>query len=1228
MAKAKKMLSAVLAALMVVLSVASYVPAQAAKAVNVPKLQMVTQPEKEYKNGDRVSLTVTSPNYGGQVEYRVILWNGTTKKQSELWPTHKGYYYQNWKPAGSYKFTIHWPVEGMEPGAYSLTVLTRRANSKVAYDSFVKTEAFWVKNETVTIAPIADITVNEGEKVTLPETVTLKMSDDTTKEAKVTWDAVDTAKPGEYTVNGTVEGIETKATVKVIVKAADLAVDSVSAISNTKVEVILAEPASEGTASNIKNYEIVEKGTTTALEVKKATAEASDVVVLETAAQTAGKSYAMTVKGETFNFAGVALDKAAPQLSKVDCVDTNTVDVTFTKKLDKASAETIANYTINNSATIVSASLSSDRKVVTLKTNNVANNKLYTLKIANVKSIDDVTMTAANRNFIGKIDNLAAKLTGIRVTNNTRLVASFSDVHGVDKASATNIANYSIMTGDDALAINSIVAKDVDQDGYYDAVEIVTDTMAANKLYKLTINNLADGSASANVIAKPITKEFRGVLADKTAPTVDPAIVAVTNTMVEVTINEKNALDAASVTDLANYEFNNDLTVVKAEIKAGEKPYQNGYTTIVLTTSEQTAKKNYSLTIKGIKDEFGNELKPVSGTTYRKYYFTGKGIDLVPPFVKSVISVDNTTVKVVFDDRIDSATANDPTNYVFNNGLGAALSATLKKDGVTVVLETPAQVANKSYKVTINGVKDLSGNMLSNITGTFVAVQTALDTDNPQVLYVEALYKDEVKVYFDEPIKFSVDPTMTATYADGTVNFTYAGILDDTTLIMKPNTNLENGKVYTVTAIANVKDYSNNSYSVPTVKDTFVGNDLNNIGPSIVSWEQTDVNTIRVYFDEPIKPFTDDTKTGDTIEKYGTKNVGTQFTAKDVKIALTDVIATADPDGEGSYEGLSTVDFAFASGKLIADKEYNVDFTAFVTDLVGTEAIDETDTDTVFNNKTTIKTYLVDDEKPYITGVVATRNNQIKVTFNEYVTNAGSFRVSYVDNNGNTRYVQLGTASVPYSYSDYATIPVVSPLLTTENNYKLVPISGAADVAGNRADIRDVEWDFVGSDVNANDTYIKGVEIVDADTLTVSMSAGSTISTTISVYLEDDDKMTDIILDHSKIITDGATATFDLKAPLLANTNYVVDVNGKTYTFTGITPDGGIRVYDKEVTFSGYDVETYSVKVVKADGTVITPVTTTGKYIIDGVNTGDNLLVIVTRTSDNTIVYANQVDAE
>jgi hypothetical protein len=78
-----------------------------------------------------------------EVEYRVILYNGTTKKTSELWNTPStGYYYKKWQPLGNYAFPITWVVKNMEKGAYSLTILVRRVGSKAPYDNFVNTNSF------------------------------------------------------------------------------------------------------------------------------------------------------------------------------------------------------------------------------------------------------------------------------------------------------------------------------------------------------------------------------------------------------------------------------------------------------------------------------------------------------------------------------------------------------------------------------------------------------------------------------------------------------------------------------------------------------------------------------------------------------------------------------------------------------------------------------------------------------------------------------------------------------------------------------------------------------------------------------------------------------------------------------------------------------------------------------------------------------------------------------
>lgn len=62
--------------------------------------------------------------------------------------------------------------------------------------------------------------VGVGQQLDLPETVPAILTDGSRKDVPVTWDAadagkVDTSKPGDYTVRGTAEGLETRCAVKV-----------------------------------------------------------------------------------------------------------------------------------------------------------------------------------------------------------------------------------------------------------------------------------------------------------------------------------------------------------------------------------------------------------------------------------------------------------------------------------------------------------------------------------------------------------------------------------------------------------------------------------------------------------------------------------------------------------------------------------------------------------------------------------------------------------------------------------------------------------------------------------------------------------------------------------------------------------------------------------------------------------------------------------------------------
>lgn len=143
--------------------------AASAKVVILPELNIIEQPIRQYSADETISFKVQAPNYGGKVEYRVILYNGTTKTTTNLWNTPAtGYYYRNWQPSGNYVFQIRWSASQLKPGAYSMTVLVRRANSNTYYDSYVDTNSFYVTDPSQNDAAAAAAETN-GEPLTIPE---------------------------------------------------------------------------------------------------------------------------------------------------------------------------------------------------------------------------------------------------------------------------------------------------------------------------------------------------------------------------------------------------------------------------------------------------------------------------------------------------------------------------------------------------------------------------------------------------------------------------------------------------------------------------------------------------------------------------------------------------------------------------------------------------------------------------------------------------------------------------------------------------------------------------------------------------------------------------------------------------------------------------------------------------------------------------------------------------
>jgi len=982
-----------------------------------------------------------------------------------------------------------------------------------------------------------------------------------------------------------------KATTAGVYTAATAAVlDTVVASANDKIEVGFDVAVDKAFAENVANYKVVVKGSTTAVEVKSAVLTVDPkFVLLTTAAQTGGTAYTMTVGTTSINFAGMAKVTGAPEVDSITCIDTNTVEVVFTKAMDRASVEDVANYTLDKSATVKSAELwaSQDdtRKTVRLTTEGLANSKVYTLKIQNVKSADLVAIKTVSKSFSGITDTKAPTINGtITVSNNQRIIVNFSDAsgNGIDQASAENMANWSIKdsSGTD-LKIVSLTAKDNVTDDYskYDAVEVATDIQTSGTKYTVTINNLADDSVAKNVITKALSKTFTGKSADKTAPTVGTC-VAISDTAIKVVFADQNRLDNATLTNISNYAFAKDISVTNARILRPTKPDLTLGKTVVLTTTAMDSDiKSYALTITGITDEFGNVIKTFNKSV--SYHAE----DVTPPYVKTVNWVDLNTVKLTFDDTLDNTTATDAANYSVND-LGTVTKAEISGSDTNlykvVTLTVPTMAENKKYTVTVNGVKDLVGNATSEAKGYFTSQRDGMDVTRPEIVSTDVVSKDELKVTFDEAVNVTPGSTLTVQYGATwatTVTYTQVGstLDDETTIVYKsgtPTVTNNNDTTFRISAVAGVTDKANNKFVTDTTDYvTFSGNSSLNDQTEVDSIEQIDPLTIKVVFDEPILFV----GAGGNITTTGASSS-----------TVATFAGTVDIDEEGTNDSLSTLTLKVSS-PLAYNATYIFNFSANVDDYMSTDAIDTTTTDTA------LTTTIDDQDGPVIEYVEAVNTKKLQVHYNEALSNAGTYKI-YAD--GATTPI----SSTTYAYSasidsdkTIVNITFATGALTAGDVYQIKPNSVARDLNNKSSKTADVEFSFVGSTVTPYD-YIKGVTIRDAQririytTIDLGVSGGTgAVATVVNAKGINIASAAAPTLPGDSSINANDDLSFEqvlLKAPIVDGETYTVTVAGisDAYTFVGNVDEGGVAIDAADViTFSGTDVDDYVVTVVYYD---------------------------------------------
>lgn len=549
-------------------------------------------------------------------------------------------------------------------------------------------------------------------------------------------------------------------------------IDTAEAMGNGLVNVDFVDAVDAAAAGQVANYTIVEKADTTKeVAILSVDVYDGDDVFLETEGLTAGKSYTVIVGDSKANFAGIAKDSDKPSLDSVKGTDTGEIEVEFEDALvDRATAEDVANYSLEKEGTVVKAEVDNGLNTVTLTVEGMTSTRSQKLTVENVMSTDGVVMSKEIKSFGPKYDKSAPKLDEVEASdhNNVEVLITFDDDHGVDKATAEDVSNYSI----DGLEIISAKATYIndDNDDYYDKVILTTSEQTKSKSYKLEVKYMVDGSTAANATTKVLSEKFRGGTADDDEPDVD-SVEARNLTEIDVVFDEENALDVSTVLDAGNYEFDdNELEVVDVrfdDVDDNGNSYSYNVTgvrgdiakdeskiKVILTVTEMEEDESYKLRINNIADNFGNamdkeEKKTVKVSDEVKSYYqintiTANDLEEISLTFKGV---GNVSPKVL------EASAEDATNYVIDGGIGAVKSAELASDDMTVTLEVPKLTEGKTYKLTVNNVENYWGYAAENVTKSFIAANDDVDNEQPEVDDVSYENMGELVIEFDEPMR-------------------------------------------------------------------------------------------------------------------------------------------------------------------------------------------------------------------------------------------------------------------------------------------------------------------------------------------------------------------------------------------------------------------------------------------------------------------------------------------
>ncbi|MFY0651422.1 MAG: lamin tail domain-containing protein [Cyclobacteriaceae bacterium] len=371
--------------------------------------------------------------------------------------------------------------------------------------------------------------------------------------------------------------------------ATPLVATEVSVNSNTSITLSFNQEVDEASAENSFNYTI-DNGITVSAATKSS--ENNNEVLIQTSELATG-NYDLTIANVAdaatvtpmANSVTLNFDYLQVELDDLITVSDTELQLTFNDNLDQASAEMLANYSVDNSIGQPNSATinTSNAKAVNITFDGpfqaLTN---YTLEYGKIRNsgMNSEIEAGSTTNFTYVIP---LTIENIEVLSKNELEVTFN--LELDEVSAENPPNYNI---DNDIGTPASAVLDNDDSKI---VTLTLGTDLSQDSYTITLNDIED--AANNAISPGTTANFDYL------PLVISEVEVLGATEIEITFNQ--TLDQASAQTIENYDLDFEIETITSAVQS---PDNSAVVTLTLGTA--MVNNTYQLTINNVQNLSGN----------------------------------------------------------------------------------------------------------------------------------------------------------------------------------------------------------------------------------------------------------------------------------------------------------------------------------------------------------------------------------------------------------------------------------------------------------------------------------------------------------------------------------------------------------------------------------------------------------------------------------------------